>query len=160
MRRSPKSKTDDLFIRADKQAEAGNLKFAFRLYLAAAKAGDTSCQINLGNLYDEGSGVRRNRSAAMYWYKRAFRRGAASAAHNIGVMWRNEENYGRALYWFKQAVRLGDDEANLEIAKHYLQVEQNVVKAILHLERVCASNGVTEAGLEEARALLRHAKRR
>ena len=66
MRRSRKSKTDDLFIRANKEAEAGNLKAAFRLYLAAAKAGDSSCQINLGNLYDEGSGVRRNRSAAMF----------------------------------------------------------------------------------------------
>ena len=160
MRRSLKSKTDDVFVRADKQAEAGNLKSAFRLYLAAAKAGDTSCQINLGNFYDEGAGVRRNRSAAMYWYKRAYRRGSPSAAHNIGVMWRNEEKYARALDWFKKAVRLGDDEANLEIAKHYLQVEQNAVKAIPHLERVCTSNCVTEAGLEEARILLRRATRR
>ena len=44
MRRSPKSNTDDLFIRANNQAEAGNPKAAFRLYLAAAKAGDTSCR--------------------------------------------------------------------------------------------------------------------
>ena len=159
MRRSRKSKTDDLFIRANKEAEAGNLKAAFRLYLAAAKAGDSSCQINLGNLYDEGSGVRRNRSAAMYWYKRAYRRGERCAAHNIGVMWRNEKKYGKALNWFKKAVRLGDDEANLEIAKHYLQVEEEPAKAILHLEKVCASNCVTEAGLEEARNLLRRARK-
>ena len=78
MRHSPKSKTEDLFTRANKEAEAGKLRVAFHLYLAAAKAGDTSCQINLGNLYDEGSGVRRNRSAAMYWYKRAI--GAAILA--------------------------------------------------------------------------------
>ena len=125
MRRSQKAKTDALFICADKHADEGNFKLAFRLYLAAAKAGDTSCQINLGNLYDQGSGVRRNRSAAMYWYKRAYRRGKASAAHNIGVMWRNEKKYGQALNWFKKAVRLGDDESNLEIAKHYLRVEEN-----------------------------------
>jgi TPR repeat protein len=134
-KRSNKSKTDELFIRADKQADEGNFKSAFRLYLAAAKAGDSSCQINLGNFYDEGSGVRRNRSAAMYWYKRAYRRGEPCGAHNIGVMWRNEKKYGQALNWFKKAVRLGDDEANLEIAKHYLQVEQNPLKAIPHLER-------------------------
>jgi len=48
MRHSPKSKTEDLFTRASKEAEAGKLRVAFRLYLAAAKAGDTSCQINLG----------------------------------------------------------------------------------------------------------------
>jgi TPR repeat protein len=77
---------DELFIRADKQADEGNFKSAFRLFLAAAKAGDSSCQINVGNYYDAGKGVRRNRSAAMYWYKRAYRRREASAAHNIGVM--------------------------------------------------------------------------
>lgn len=159
MRRLKKSKTDELFVRAEKQAEAGNLKSAFRLYIAAAKAGDTSCQINLGNLYDEGSGVQRNRSAAMYWYKRAYRRGDPCAAHNIGVMWRNDGKHERALYWFKRAVKLGDDEANLEIGKHYLRAKR-VSKAISHLEKVCASNWVTEAGVEEARALLRGARKR
>lgn len=160
MRRSPKSTTDDLFSCANKQAEAGNLKAAFRLYLAAAKAGDISCQVNLGNFYDDGSGVKRNRSAAMYWYKRAYRRGNACAAHNIGVMWRNDGKYRRAFYWFKRAVSLGDDEANLEIAKYYLQVEQNFLRAIPHLEIVCKSNCVTEAGLEEARRLLISASKR
>jgi TPR repeat protein len=146
MRSSRKSKTDDLFIRAAKQADEGNLKSAFRLYLAAAKGGDSSCQINLGNLYDEGSGVRRNRSAAMYWYKRAYRRGECCAAHNIGIMWRNEKRYEKALNWFKKAVRLGDDEANLEIAKHYLLVEQKPTKAIPHLKKVLKSTWLTEAG--------------
>ena len=160
MRSSRKSKTDDLFIRAAKQADEGNLKSAFRLYLAAAKAGDSSCQINLGNLYDEGSGVRRNRSAAKYWYKHAYRRGECCAAHNIGVMWRNEKKYGKALNWFKKAVRLGDDEPNLEIAKHYLEVDHNPRRAIPHLRKVCESNWVTEAGRAEANTLLRHARKR
>lgn len=159
MRRSPKAKLDELFIRANKHAEAGNLKQAFRLYLTAAKAGDTSCQVNLGNLYDEGLGVRRNRASAMYWYKRAYRRGDPSAANNIGVMLRKKGKYRRALYWFERAVGLGDDEASLEIAKHYLQIERDFSKAIPHLERVCASNRVTEAGREEAQRLLRRTNR-
>ena len=137
MRHSPKSKTEDLFTRANKEAEAGKLRVAFHLYLAAAKAGGTSSQIN---------------------NKRAYRRGDSCAAYNIGVMWRNDRKYGRALYWFKRAVRLGDHEANLEIAKHYLQVERNFSKAIPHLEKVRASNRVTEAGLEEARTLLRRTR--
>ena len=149
-----KSMTDDLFIRADKQADAGNLKSAFRLFLAAAKAGDSSCQINLGNFYDQGKGVRRNRSAAMYWYKRAYQRGESCAAQNIAVMWRNEKKYSRALGWFRKAVKLGDDEANLEIAKHYLKVEHNPERAIPHLRKVRESNCVTEAGLAEANTML------
>jgi TPR repeat protein len=159
-KRSRKSVRDELFIRADKQADEGNFKSAFRLFLAAAKAGDSGCQINVGNYYDAGTGVRRDPSAAMYWYKRAYRRGEASAAHNIGVVWRNEKKYRRALEWFKRAVKLGDAEANLEIAKYYLEVEKSSVKAAPYLEKVCGSNRVTEAGLEEARGLLRRLKGR
>jgi TPR repeat protein len=159
-KRLRKIKTNDLFVRADKEADKGNFKSAFRLFLAAAKAGDSSCRINLGNFYDEGTVVRRNRLAAMYWYKRAYRRGDSCAAHNIGVMWRNEKKHSRALEWFKKAVKLGDDEADLEIAKHYLEVEHNPQRAIPHLRKVCESNCVTEAGLEEANTLLSRARKR
>jgi TPR repeat protein len=153
-----KPDADVLFIRAAKHEENGELRSAFRLYLAGAKAGDTSCQLNVGNFYDAGTGVRRNRLAALYWYKRAYRRGVSSAASNIGIIWRNENNPKRALGWFQRAVRLGDDEANLEIAKHYLRNESNRHKAIHHLEKVCQSNWVTEAGVEEATKLLKQTR--
>ena len=116
--------------------------------------------MNLGNCYDDGTGVRRNRSAALYWYKRAYRRGESNAAHNLGVRWRNEQNFRRARNWFERAVRLGDDEANLEIAEHYLQVELDFCKSIADLEKVCKSNWVPQAGLEEASKLLKETKKR
>lgn len=157
-KRSGKADTEELFIRAAKQVEKGKFRSAFQLYLAAAKSGDTSCQVNVGNFYDDGTGVRRNRKVALYWYKRAYRRGVASAASNIGVVWRNEKNPKRAVQWFKKAVRLGDDEANLDIAKYCLEHEHNPVKAIHHLEKVLRSNRVSEAGMEEAAELLKQAK--
>ena len=159
-KRSRNSKTDDLFTRAAEQVDKGNLRSAFRLYLAAARAGDRSCQVNLGNCYDDGTGVRRNRSAALYWYMRAYRRGESNAAHNLGVMWRNEQKFKRARNWFEKAVLLGDDEANLELAKHYLQVGRDPVKAVACLEKVCKSNCVSQAGLEETSKLLKQNKKR
>jgi TPR repeat protein len=158
-KQSRKSKTDDVFIRADRLEDAGNLKAAFRLFLAGAKAGDRACQLNVGNYYDDGKGIRRNRDAALYWYKRAYRRGERCAAHNIGILWRNEREPRRALSWFKRAVKMGDDEANLEVAKYYLGNENSSSKAIPHLERVCRSNWVTEAGAEEAERLLNKPER-
>jgi TPR repeat protein len=59
-----KSKADVLFARADKEEGRGHLGLAFRLMLAAAKLGNISAQINVGNYYDDGKGVRRNRAAA------------------------------------------------------------------------------------------------
>src|SRR5277367_3989594 len=66
---------DLLFERASEQQEAGNLLSAFRLFLAAAKAGDVGAQLVLGNFYSDGTGIRRNRKQALYWYKRAYRKG-------------------------------------------------------------------------------------
>lgn len=157
--RRRKSKGEELFIRAEKQEKRGELRSAFRLYLAGAKLGETGCQVDVGNYYDDGKAVRRNRKAALYWYKRAYRRGSASAAHNIGILLRNDKNPKHALEWFKKAVRMGDGESNLEIAKHYLRHEQNAARAVRHLKKVLESNWVSEAGQEEATRLLKHAEK-
>ena len=159
-KQSRKSETDDLFSRADKLEDSGDLRAAFRLFLAGAKAGDMSCQLNVGNYYDDGKGIRRNRAAGLYWYRRAYRRGDAAAANNIGILWRNEGKSKRALSWFRRAVKMGDDEANLEIAKYYLGNKNNPRKAIPHLERVCRSNRVTKAGAEEAARLLNQTRKK
>jgi TPR repeat protein len=148
-----------LFTRADQEEERGNSRSAFRLMLAAAKLGNTMAQVNVGNYYDDAKGVRRNRAAALYWYKRAYRRGHSSAAHNIGALWRKEQQFNRALAWFLRAVKLGDDEANLEVGKHYLRVEKNPKKAIPYFQRVRPSGWVSEAGVEEAAKLLKEARK-
>jgi TPR repeat protein len=101
-------------------------------------------------VYDAGIAVRRNREAVLRRYKRAYRAGSASAASNIGVLWRNEAKLKRAVDWLRKEVHLGADEANLEIAQHYLHNEGNPTKAVPHLENVCKSNRVTQAGAEKA----------
>jgi TPR repeat protein len=154
-----KSKAESLFIRADQLRDSGDLRSAFRLFLAAAKAGDKAAQLNVGYCYDTGSGTRPNRAAALYWYKRAYRRGDPGGAKNIGTILRDEHEPQRALSWFKRAVKLGDDGSNLEIAKLYFQNERNPSKAIAFLEKVCKSNRVTEGELEQAKQLMKRAKR-
>ena len=77
------------------------------------------CSSLFANYYIGGKGVRRNLAKGMHWYKRAFRRGEAVAANNIGITWRNKGKSQRALSWFKKGGKLGDAEANLEIVKYY-----------------------------------------
>ena len=91
-RQTIQSRAESAFIRADKERERGNVRLAFRLMLAAAKLGEIGAQVNLGNMYDTGVGTKRNRQTALYWYKRAYRRGCAAAAHNIGTVWRDDRN--------------------------------------------------------------------
>jgi TPR repeat protein len=155
-----KSIAESLFRRADRQADAGKLRSAFRLMLAAAKLGDIGAQLNVGNYYVDGMGVGQNRSAGLYWYKKAYRRGYSSAAHNIGIYWKSTKQFKRALNWFKKAVAMGDEESNLDIGKYYLYQESNFRKAIQHFKRVTHSRWNSEAAVEEAQQLLRVAKQR
>jgi TPR repeat protein len=153
--RNKQLERDALFERASKQLDEGKLVSAFRLFLIGAKAGDTGAQLSLGNLYSEGVGVGKNRSRALYWYGRAYRQGYGPAASNIGVMLRNEKKLSQALAWFERAVKLEEHDANLEIARIYLQ-KKDPTKARPYLKRVCRAKAgsVTEASKEEAQGLL------
>ena len=148
---------DTLFQRADRQYEAGYFRSAFRLFLAAAKAGDPSCQINLGNLYASGIGVKPNRAKALYWYRRAYRRGFGSAATNMAIVFRRGGNLKQALAWMERAAKLQDGDANLEIAKIYL-ARNDQPKAGHYLKETRRAEYVTEASEEEAEELLRQLK--
>ena len=155
---SPKNEADTLFIRADHAWKQGNLRAAFRLFLKAAKSGDRAAKLNVGYFYDQGLGVGRDLTAALYWYKRPYRSGDASAANNIGTIWRDKGNAKQALAWFQRAVRLGDHATNLEIAKHFLGRDE-ASKATMYLMRVRESDCVSEADIQEAKRLLHRAKR-
>jgi TPR repeat protein len=155
-------KTDVLFAKASEQWDRGKLRSAFRLFLSAAKRGDPSAQHNLGYFYDVGVGVKPNRTAALYWYKRAFRRGYRTAANNIGTIFRDEEKTKQALSWFQRAIRLRDADANLEVAKIYLRGEGDVAKAVVHLKRAIKArpSDVTEGSKQEAQRLLKQVARK
>jgi TPR repeat protein len=145
-----------LFAKASGQWDRGKLRSAFRLFLSGAKHGDPSAQHNLGYFYDVGIGVKPNREAALYWYKRAFRHGYRTAASNIGTIFRDEKNMRQALSWFQRAIRLGDADANLEIAMIYL-AEKDIVRAIASLKRAtkAKASDITEGSKLEAQRLLK-----
>lgn len=156
---SRKARNGALFTRADQYSDRGEWRSAFRLFRAAAKAGDLGSQLNVGYCYDTGKGVRQNVAKALYWYRRAYRRGDSCAATNIGTIWRDRQKPERALYWFRRAVQMGDAGANLEIAKLFLTTGKNHQEAVRHLELVCQSDQESEACEEEAQRLLKLTQR-
>jgi TPR repeat protein len=155
---SRKAKANDLMLQAHEHWDKGKLRSAFRLFHTAAEAGNVYAQTSVGYFYDTGIGTRPDRSEALYWYKRAYRRGDCCAANNIGTIWRDAKNDKRALAWFQKAVRLGDDGSNIEIAKIYLRNEDDPKTAIGFLNKVCKSQNVCENDVEEASALLKAVK--
>jgi TPR repeat protein len=156
------SKADLLYRRAHAQWDQGNLRSAFCLFLLAAKKGDSGAQHCLGYFYDNGIGIKPNRMAALYWYRRSYRHGERIAASNIGIMFRDEKRTKQALEWFHRAITLGDADANLEVAKILFQQKGNESKAIPYLiQAIKASRfDITPAGKEEARGLLKKLQKR
>ncbi|MFP5204737.1 MAG: tetratricopeptide repeat protein [Acidobacteriota bacterium] len=153
----------EIYARGQKQQEEGNLKSGFRLLLEAAKLGDPGAQLNVGYAYDVGKGVRRNRAAAMLWYQKAYRRqrGWGIAASNIGTIFRDEGAYPEAIRWFRRGVRYGDIDANLDLAKIYLENPRQQDKAVACLKDILKATppvGVGEDTQREARKLLRQIK--
>lgn len=95
-RTRPKQSNDRRFDAASTLWDQGELRRAFRLFLSGAKAGDVSCQVNLGYFYDEGIGVKANPIRALFWYRKAYRAGCPEAACNIGIiLWHHWHLTGR-----------------------------------------------------------------
>lgn len=145
-----------LFIDADKYEEKRNFRAAFECYLSAAKLGDTGCQVNLGNYYSWGRGTRKSLEKAAYWYKKAYRGGEASGAHNLAIDRRNQGDLRSAIFWFKKAVAMDDGDAHIELAKIYAPNRGGRKKAIELLRRTLRLRrvNISQAGREEADSLL------
>lgn len=152
-------RANHLYQCAEEEWRRGRLRRAFRLFLAAAKAGVAPAFSIVAQFYDQGDGVKANESAALHWYRRAFSNGYHSVANNIGCILRDRKRLNEALLWFRRAVKLGDADANLNIAKLYLQHKGNQTLAIRFLKETCRSRNATEGSKEEARKLLTQLKK-
>jgi TPR repeat protein len=148
---------DKLFLQADKFEEARDFRNAFKCLLAAAQLGDSSCQLNLGNFYAWGRGVRKNLDKAAYWYKKAYKNGYSTGALNLAIDRRNEGNVRSAVVWFKKAIAMKDGEACFALAKIYnarkggRKATANLLRRALRLSR----DYISDASREEAESLLK-----
>lgn len=133
--------------------DSGAVRDAFELFFAAAKADHLGAQVNLGFLFDTGTGVEKNREKAMYWYRKAARRGEASAANNIGTIFRDEGKWRLSLRWFEKAIELGSAETLLEVAKLWAGPLNQPLKAKQALTTLLEANDISEVCEEEAMRL-------
>jgi len=156
IRKDHQDEANRLFSEAEHREEAGDRRGAFVCLLKAAKLGDPSCMVNLGNCYAAGSGTRKNLKEAARWYRAAYRRGHGSGANNLAVDLRNQGDIRGAIAWFERAIAVDWDPnpARLELAKTFLQTRNGGTKAAEVLNKVIASRKGYEEDREEAKALL------
>jgi TPR repeat protein len=150
-----------LLIEAERFEKADNYKLAAKVLLRGAKSGDTACQLNLGNYYASGTGVRKNLEKAAHWYKTAYKNGDRAGALNVAIDERNRGDFQAAERWFKKAVAMQDGSAHIELAKMYVTQGKKRNAALELLRQVIKMNrdNVSIDEKAEAKSLLRSLKR-
>jgi TPR repeat protein len=152
------SSGDLLYMEAELLDERKRYAEALPLLVKGAEGGDTSCQILLGNYLSDGrKGAPIDPPRAIYWYKRAYKKGCSGGAFNLGMHYRKLEDVNEACRWFERAIAAGDNGAHLALAKIWLHDRRNEIRAIHHLKALFQerSRSTSDQDRDEARDLLR-----
>jgi Sel1 repeat len=103
--------------------DAGRFEVARHLWLPLAAAGDAEAALDLGLLYDLGSGVPQDSSTAYRWYRQAAKAGLAQAAFNVAVLLDSGAGVPRdgaeAALWYARAAAGGYHRAQYALAQLY-----------------------------------------
>jgi TPR repeat protein len=149
--------TEALFRIGDAAEGKGDFALARLSFERGAALGDADCLCRLAYLFDVGSGVEMDKAEAMRLYRRAWRRGNATAGNNIAILYRERRSFRAMFRWWKRLARSGDGSALLEMAKCYLTgtgVRQDAQAALRHLSPAIRSQHIFEDDREEAQGLL------
>ena len=93
-----------------------DLQKANELLLKAGELGCANGYYNLGNHYDNGRGVERDKKKAQHYWELAAMGGDINARHNLGCMEGKADNFHRAMKHFMIAARAGH-EKSLELVQ-------------------------------------------
>ncbi len=93
---------------------------ALHWYTLSAENGNDSSQNALSVLLSTGDGIKRDINSAIYWSKQAIKQGNASAAHNLGTIYRDLKKFSLAFQWYKRAVEMGSMDSLFQVGLCYL----------------------------------------
>ena len=111
---------------------------ALNAFYSLAKEDNAKAQYNVGLIYANGLGVKRDVAEAQKWYEKAAKQGNAPAQYNLGQLYQSvgiqdPHAYEKAKYWYEKAVEGGLKEAYTNLGVFYFQglgVEKDHQKAL------------------------------
>jgi len=93
--------------------------------LMRAAKGDAGAQLQLGVMYETGSGVTRNYAYSAHWYRQAAEQGSAEAQSFLGLMYEEgrgvPRDHAEAVRWFRQAAEQGYTNAQSMLGIMYYE---------------------------------------
>ncbi len=137
--------------------DRADYKSALNVWMAAAEAGDTDAQTNVGEIFERGLGGEPNYEAALIWYRKAAAQGNARAQFALGTLYEQglgvERDQREALNWYRLAWGLTEDNLIFESAA---KREQEALRAELEksLEEKAAQLELLQRQLKDTEAKL------
>src|SRR5581483_9275285 len=92
-----------------------------------AESGNATAQVQLGDAYDKGAGVKRDVAEAIKWYRKAAEQGNAEGQYSLGG-----QDYSEAIKWYRKAAEQGHTTAQYNLGVLYyraLGVQQDLAEA-------------------------------
>jgi TPR repeat protein len=121
---------------------------------ARAEKGNAEAQLELGNLYDNGTGVVRDRVKAAKWHRLAAEQGLARAQYQVGLDYANGEGVKEdkiaAYQWFLKAAKQGFAMAQLVTGQVLIAGEGTKANSVEGIRwfRQAADQGLVDAEYE------------
>jgi TPR repeat protein len=156
--------------------EANDMPLAFEEFRASAEQGHIDSQFNLGLMYEQGIGVRKDEQAAIVWYRKAAEQGNSNAQFNLAVLYENGRgsavDFTQANQWYRKAATQGDALAIGNLGMLYMRgqgVQQDKIAGLALLlqsatmdnspenrarENISLIRGLTPTMIAEAQTLL------
>lgn len=95
----------------------------FKKNIEAAKKGDSKAQHIIGCCYEEGNGVEKNTTQAIYWWRKAAEQGEVYSQHNIGVYYLYgigvSKDHKEGYLWIRKAAEQGLHPSQYELGVCY-----------------------------------------
>ena len=114
------------FDKAVNDYEKGAYIKALNAFYVLAKKGDQYAQYNVAMMYENGQGLKANKSEAIYWYEKAAKQENAAAQYNLAKLYHtsattDEHAYKKAKYWYEKASENGMMQAYNNLASLYME---------------------------------------
>ena len=92
--------------------KTGDYEGAFELWMPLAEEGNSSAQVSIGLMYNQGNGVEEDENEAAKWYALASEQGYAPAKWRLAMLYYHgsglEQNYKKAADLYLSAAKQGD----------------------------------------------------
>lgn len=107
--------------------EAREYQKALSLWLSLGEQGDAASQMNIGEMYAKGLGVKQNIPEALKWFNKAAAQGSAAAEFSLGEIY--EYGHGmpadhkQSIKWYRKAAQQGHASARYKLGAKYFKGE-------------------------------------